>query len=84
MYAVAHTCMQVSARVHEAGQMAAVTIADTGIGIPRHKLDVIFHPFEQVDKATTRKYGGCGLGLNIVQVRAVQIFALLGETCSHT
>ncbi|MEW5309073.1 MAG: hypothetical protein WDW38_000984 [Sanguina aurantia] len=59
--------IRVSARVHEAGQMAAVTIADTGIGIPRHKLDGIFHPFEQVDKATTRKYGGCGLGLNIVQ-----------------
>lgn len=49
--------------------MVAVTIADTGIGIASNKLDGIFRPFVQADKAITMKYGGCGLGLNIVQVR---------------
>ncbi len=45
----------------------AITVADTGIGIPEDKLDRIFQEFEQGDGSTARKYGGTGLGLAVTK-----------------
>jgi PAS domain S-box-containing protein len=55
-----------------------ISVADTGIGIPADALAAIFEPFQQVESAASRQYGGTGLGLHIV----TQLLAVLGGTVS--
>lgn len=62
----------------EEGVKLAFSVSDTGIGIPKNKLSLIFEGFTQASNQTTRKYGGTGLGLTI----AKQLVELQGGTIS--
>jgi PAS domain S-box-containing protein len=49
------------------GNDAVVTVADTGMGIPRDKLAAIFDMFTQVDQSLEQSQGGLGIGLTLVK-----------------
>ena len=55
-------------------------IADTGIGVPADKQELIFDAFSQADASMTRPYGGTGLGLSIAR----QLCLMMGGDVSVT
>ena len=58
---------RVEVRLERVGTHAQITVSDTGKGISPDFLPYVFDYFRQADSATTRKFGGLGLGLAIVR-----------------
>jgi signal transduction histidine kinase len=54
--------VDVRARPDDHGEII-IEVADTGIGIPTEHLERVLRPFEQVERALSRRHGGTGLGL---------------------
>ncbi len=59
------------------GVLLRFSVRDTGIGIPKEKIGLLFDKFTQVDTSTTRQYGGSGLGL-VISRQLSELFG--GET----
>ncbi|MBZ9686601.1 PAS domain-containing sensor histidine kinase [Clostridium estertheticum] len=57
----------ISVNIFEGKDNVVISVKDTGIGIPKEKLDLIFDRFIQVDKSLTRNKEGSGIGLSLVK-----------------
>jgi len=72
-------------RTYEEDGRPAVSVADTGIGIPAEDLERIFERFFRVNKSHSKEIGGTGLGLSIVKHGAayhnaeIRVDSKLGE-----
>ncbi|MEI6889553.1 MAG: ATP-binding protein [Bacteroidales bacterium] len=68
----------------------AITVTDTGIGIPDNNKHAIFEAFQQADGTVSRKFGGTGLGLTISRSLArllggeIQMKSKVGEGSAFT
>ncbi len=58
---------KVQVEVYQQDHALKLRVVDTGIGIPKQRLDELFEPFHQLDSAPTRRYAGTGLGLALCQ-----------------
>ena len=60
-----HVLVDVAGEGMPTGTKVTVLVTDTGIGVARDKLRLIFDKFSQVDASSTRRHEGTGLGLAI-------------------
>lgn len=49
------------------GAQAMIAVIDTGIGIPKDRIEEVFEPFHQLNGSPTRRFGGTGLGMALVK-----------------
>jgi HPt (histidine-containing phosphotransfer) domain-containing protein len=59
--------LQVSREETETGAALRFVVVDTGIGIPREKINLLFEPFCQIDASLSRHFNGSGLGLALAR-----------------
>jgi len=85
-----HGTITIESVVFMDSNQVAITVADTGIGIPADKLERIFDKFTQADNTISRKFGGTGLGLAISKTLAelmggsIRVISTLGTGSAFT
>ena len=58
---------RVQVRLERVNSHVEIIVSDSGIGISKEFLPLVFDRFRQADSGSTRKTGGLGLGLSIVR-----------------
>lgn len=58
---------QIEVNIYNKYPEVLISVSDTGIGIPKDKLEMIFERFKQVDNSLSRTYEGTGIGLALVK-----------------
>ncbi len=71
---------EVTIRLFDHQQMARISVADQGIGIPQAFQSRVFEKFAQADGSSQRQQGGTGLGLSITR----ELVERMGGTISFT
>jgi CheY-like chemotaxis protein/nitrogen-specific signal transduction histidine kinase len=69
-----HVLVDVNGRIENGAGRLRINVTDTGIGIPKDKVDLVFDKFSQVDASSTRRHEGTGLGLAITS----KLVAMMG------
>jgi signal transduction histidine kinase len=59
--------LRLGKRIEEGRNWAAISIEDTGPGMPEEKISTVFESFRQLDGSTTRQTGGLGIGLALAR-----------------
>lgn len=84
------SCARAAEATESAGAMVAVSVSDTGPGIPNEDLQRIFDPFVQIDRKLSTTVEGVGLGLAISRELArgmggeLTVRSDTGEGCTFT
>ncbi|MBV7273232.1 PAS domain S-box protein [Clostridiaceae bacterium UIB06] len=58
---------EIRINIEDKKEIVAISVRDTGVGIPEDKLKIIFERFRQVDKTLSRNREGSGIGLSLVK-----------------
>ncbi|MDN5927781.1 MAG: PAS-domain containing protein [Hyphomicrobiales bacterium] len=69
-----HVLVDVNGEIGNGAGKLRINVTDTGIGIPKDKVDLVFDKFSQVDASSTRRHEGTGLGLAITS----KLVAMMG------